>query len=63
MRGVYGYEAWRQAALAVGAEAQGAAPPDPVAALERFGALATPKVASVCELPGLRAAAELWAPA
>jgi hypothetical protein len=29
-------------------------------ALRRFGALATPEVAAVCDLPGPRAAAELW---
>lgn len=63
VRGVYGYaayEVWREAALAAGAEAQGAAPPDPVSALERFGVLTTPEVAAVCELPWPRAAAELW---
>jgi hypothetical protein len=29
-------------------------------ALERFGRLATPEIASVCDLPGPRAQAELW---
>jgi predicted DsbA family dithiol-disulfide isomerase len=42
-----------------GAEANGA-PPCPEAALQRFGRMATPEVAAVCELPGPLAAAELW---
>ena len=29
-------------------------------ALRRFGAMATPEVAAVCDLPGPRAPAELW---
>ena len=29
-------------------------------ALRRFGSMATVEVAAVCELPGPRAAAELW---
>jgi hypothetical protein len=29
-------------------------------ALRRFGRLATPEVAAVCDLPGPRASAELW---
>ncbi len=35
--------------------------PDVVAALRRFGPLAVPEVAAVCDLPGPRAPAELWA--
>lgn len=35
-------------------------PPCPEAALRRFGRMATPEVAAVCELPGPLAAAELW---
>jgi predicted DsbA family dithiol-disulfide isomerase len=41
-------------------------PPDPQPlpgveeALARFGTMATPEVAAVCDLPGPRAAAELW---
>jgi predicted DsbA family dithiol-disulfide isomerase len=33
---------------------------DPVAALRRFGRMATPEIAAVCELPGPTAPAELW---
>jgi predicted DsbA family dithiol-disulfide isomerase len=33
---------------------------DPVAALRRFGPMATPEVAAVCGLPGPTAPAELW---
>jgi hypothetical protein len=29
-------------------------------ALRRFGTMATPEVAAVCDLPGPRAPAELW---
>jgi putative protein-disulfide isomerase len=52
------YEEWRAAAVAAGAQ------PGPLpsleAALRRFGAMATPEVALVCDLPGPRAPAELW---
>lgn len=54
------YEDWRAAAVAAGAEPEGASPPDVVGALRRFGRLATPELAAVCELPGPRAPAELW---
>ena len=63
VHGVYGdadWAAWRSAAVAAGAEPAGGAKPDPVAALERFGTMATPEVAAVCDLPGPRAPAELW---
>jgi putative protein-disulfide isomerase len=36
------------------------APPGVEAALRRFGRMATPEVAAVCELPGPLAAAQLW---
>jgi predicted DsbA family dithiol-disulfide isomerase len=36
------------------------APPGVEAALRRFGRMATPEVAAVCELPGPLAAARLW---
>jgi predicted DsbA family dithiol-disulfide isomerase len=63
VHGVYGpapYEAYRDAAVAAGAR-----PPDGAAlsieeALRRFGTMATVEVAAVCDLPGPRAAAELW---
>ena len=48
----------REAALAAGGEA--GTPPGVEEALRRFGAMATPEVAAVCDLPGPRAAAELW---
>jgi predicted DsbA family dithiol-disulfide isomerase len=52
-------ERWREAALAAGAEpADGL--PGIEDALRRFGPMATPEVAAVCDLPGLRAPAELW---
>jgi predicted DsbA family dithiol-disulfide isomerase len=60
---VYGYagwDAWRAAAVAAGAEPVGGAAPEPVAAIARFGTMATPEVAAVCDLPGPRAPAELW---
>ncbi len=54
------YEALRDAALASGATPVADAPPSVEEALRRFGTLATAEVAAVCELPGPRAAAELW---
>jgi hypothetical protein len=45
---------------AAGAEPSAAAAPSVEAALARFGRMATPEVAAVCELPGPLAAAELW---
>jgi putative protein-disulfide isomerase len=55
-----GYEAWRRAALACGAEPAGAPAPSVEEALARFGSLAAVEVAAVCDLPGPRAQAELW---
>jgi predicted DsbA family dithiol-disulfide isomerase len=49
----------RTAALRAGAQPDGALP-DVEEALRRFGRLATPEVAAACDLPGPRAAAELW---
>jgi predicted DsbA family dithiol-disulfide isomerase len=51
--------ALRAAALAAGASTDGGLP-EVEPALRRFGRLATPEVAAVCDLPGPRAAAELW---
>jgi putative protein-disulfide isomerase len=62
-RATYGhrpYEEVRAAAVAAGARPSEAAAPEPLAALRRFGRMATSEVAAVCELPGPRAAAELW---
>jgi predicted DsbA family dithiol-disulfide isomerase len=55
-----GYPAWREAVMAAGATAAEAPWPGVEEALRRFGTLATPEVAAVCDLPGPRAAAELW---
>jgi predicted DsbA family dithiol-disulfide isomerase len=49
----------RAAALHAGARPDGSLP-GVEAALGRFGRMATPEVAAVCDLPGPRAAAELW---
>ena len=54
------YERLRAAALAAGAAADGAVRPGVEDALRRFGRMATPEVAAVCDLPGPRAPAELW---
>jgi putative protein-disulfide isomerase len=55
-----GYEGWREAALAAGTVPASGSPPSVMGALERFGRLSTPEIASVCDLPGPRAQAELW---
>jgi predicted DsbA family dithiol-disulfide isomerase len=52
-------DAVRAAALAAGAR-PAAALPGADEALRRFGRMATPEVAAVCELPGPLAAAQLW---
>jgi predicted DsbA family dithiol-disulfide isomerase len=55
------YEELRAAAQAAGAAFDGdAGRPGVEDALRRFGTLATVEVAAVCDLPGPRAAAELW---
>jgi putative protein-disulfide isomerase len=54
------YGEWRTAATMAGALPLGEPPPDVFGALRRFGRLATAEVESVCDLPGPRAAAELW---
>ncbi len=54
------YEDWRNAALAAGATPGGDPPPSVPEALARFGRMAVPEVGLVCDLPGPRAAAELW---
>ncbi len=45
---------------ALGTEMPTSAAPDVLDALQRFGAMATPEVSEVCDLPGPRAPAELW---
>src|SRR5262245_48829384 len=54
------YDARRAAAVAAGADPAGEGPLSVEAALGRFGTLATVEVAALCDLPGPRAAAELW---
>lgn len=58
--GLQPYEAYREAALAAGAQPAGEPRPDPMVALRRFGRMATIEVQEVCDLPEPRAAAELW---
>lgn len=58
--GPAGYEAYRDAAVAAGAEVDGGPAPTVEEALRRYGTMATVEVAAVCELPVPRAAAELW---
>jgi predicted DsbA family dithiol-disulfide isomerase len=63
VHGVYGpqpYDAYRGAARAAGAAPADGPPPSVEEALRRFGTLATAEVAAACDLPGPRAAAELW---
>jgi hypothetical protein len=64
VHGVYGpssYPELRAAALAAGAVAlEAGASLSVEEALRRFGSMATPEVAAVCDLPGPRAPAELW---
>jgi predicted DsbA family dithiol-disulfide isomerase len=55
-----GYEEWREATLAAGAAPASGSPASVMGALERFGRLSTAEIASVCDLPGPRAEAELW---
>ena len=54
------YERLRETAVAAGAVPAGDGFPGIEEALRRFGALATPEVAAVCDLQGPRAPAELW---
>jgi predicted DsbA family dithiol-disulfide isomerase len=58
--GDHPYEDWRAAAIAEGAEAAAGPRPDPLAALRRFGTMATAELEAVCDLPGPRAGAEVW---
>ena len=51
--------ALREAAVSAGARPAGASRPGVMEALERFGRMALPEVAAVCDLPPLRAGAEL----
>lgn len=63
VHGVYGAQSYgelHEAATGAGAEPQPVGALSVEAALGRFGALATPEIAAACDLPGPRAAAELW---
>ena len=51
---------WRGRRLAGAAAVRAARAPDPLAALRRFGRMATAEVEAVCDLPSPRAHAELW---
>jgi predicted DsbA family dithiol-disulfide isomerase len=51
---------WRAALLEAGARPAGDPAPDVLAALGRFGRMATAEVEAVCDLPAPRANAELW---
>jgi putative protein-disulfide isomerase len=55
-----GYDGWRRAALACGAQPRDGEPPSVEEALGRFGSLAAVEAAAVCDLPGPHAQAELW---
>jgi putative protein-disulfide isomerase len=54
------YEQWREAAVAAGAHPSEEPRPDPLAALRRFGRLATVEVEAVCDLSAQAAEGELW---
>ena len=54
------YEEYREAAIAQGARPTGEGRPGVLEALQRFGRMAAAEVEAVCELPGVRANAELW---
>ena len=54
------YETLAAAARAAGAQPINDGPPSIEDALRQFGSMATAELASVCELPGPRAPAELW---
>jgi thioredoxin family protein len=58
--GDHSYEDWRAAAIAAGATPVDGPRPDVVAALRRFGSMATAELEAVCDLPGPRAGAEVW---
>ncbi len=58
--GDHSYEEWRAAATACGAVPAGEPRPGVLAALKRFGTMATAELEAVCDLPGPRAGAEVW---
>jgi predicted DsbA family dithiol-disulfide isomerase len=63
LHGVYGfapYDELRSAAMRAGAQPRRREPPTVEQALQRCASMASAEVAAVCDLPGPRAAAELW---
>jgi putative protein-disulfide isomerase len=54
------YEEWRAAAVAAGAKPHGEPRPEPLAALRRFGRLATVEVEAACDLSNQATETELW---
>jgi len=58
--GDHSYEDWRTAAVALGAIRAEGPRLDVLAALRRFGRMATAELEAVCDLPGPRAGAEVW---
>ena len=58
--GDHAYDDWRAAAIAAGGIPLDEPRPDVVAALQRFGSMATAELEAVCDLPGPRAGAEVW---
>jgi putative protein-disulfide isomerase len=53
-------DGWRAAVLEAGGQPAGDPTPDVLAALGRFGRMASAEVEAVCDLPGPRTQAELW---
>jgi hypothetical protein len=58
--GAVSFDAYRDAAVACGAEPSGDGRIGVERALARFGRLTTREVEVLCDLPGPRAGAELW---
>jgi hypothetical protein len=54
------YEEWHEAAVAAGATPSAEPRPDVPAALRRFQSMVIVELEAVCDLPGPRAAAEVW---
>jgi predicted DsbA family dithiol-disulfide isomerase len=54
------YPRWRDAVVSAGGTPAEGGAPSIEEALARFGSMSTAEVAAVCDLPGPRAAAELW---
>lgn len=62
--GVFGYrpyEDYRAAAIAAGAVVQSSTPPEPLAAIERFGRISTAELQEITQRPRPPLEAEIWA--